>query len=163
MRDVAYRFHAYFEMTAQRGPDDSPEKFRKRFLVPQAVKRTVGVAANLLWDNAAYVLGADNKGKPERLAEQTQAFKQDIVNLRLEDEPRVEAVLRFLDSGEEKDKAKAAAAQWPEILEKGANLAFRLAGREGLVCQGEKARAAPAKRAEGEEGVETATCLVSGE
>ena len=29
----------------------------KRFLVPQAVKKTSGVAANLFWDTAEYVLG----------------------------------------------------------------------------------------------------------
>ncbi len=142
---------------------EGKKRIPKKFLVPQAVKRTVGVAANLLWDNAAYVLGADNKGKPERLAEQTQAFKQAIGDLQFGEEPSVEAVLSFLDAGEEKAKAQAAAAQWPEILEKGANLAFKLAGHEELVCQGEKVRAAQAKRAAGEEGAEFATCLVSGE
>jgi CRISPR-associated protein Csd1 len=32
-------------------------KIGQRFLVPKAVKKTSGVAANLLWDNAEYVLG----------------------------------------------------------------------------------------------------------
>ncbi len=35
-------------------------------MVPEQVKRTVGVAANLLCDNATYLLGIDAKGKPER-------------------------------------------------------------------------------------------------
>jgi CRISPR-associated protein Csd1 len=37
------------------------------FLVPQGVKKTSGVAANLLWDSAAYVIGLDKarKGKAE--------------------------------------------------------------------------------------------------
>src|SRR5882724_2662453 len=39
------------------------------FLVPQAVKKTSGVAANLLWDTAEYALGASAKAKPERLQE----------------------------------------------------------------------------------------------
>ena len=34
--------------------------------VPEQAKRTVGVTANLLCDNATYLLGLDAKGKPER-------------------------------------------------------------------------------------------------
>lgn len=34
--------------------------------LPEAVVRSSGVAANFLWDNAAYLLGVDTKGKPER-------------------------------------------------------------------------------------------------
>ena len=34
--------------------------------LPAAVKRTVGIAANFLWDNSSYLLGIDQKGKPER-------------------------------------------------------------------------------------------------
>ena len=37
--------------------------------VPAHVKRTAGVSANLLCDNSSYLLGADEKGKPERSAE----------------------------------------------------------------------------------------------
>ena len=35
-------------------------------ILPSAVKRTVGIASNFLWDNSAYLLGVDQKGKPER-------------------------------------------------------------------------------------------------
>lgn len=31
LRDVAYRLHARFNLTGQKGPDDSPEKFRAMF------------------------------------------------------------------------------------------------------------------------------------
>ena len=34
--------------------------------LPAPVKRTVGVAANFLCDNSSYMLGIDDKGKPER-------------------------------------------------------------------------------------------------
>lgn len=34
--------------------------------LPAAIKRTVGIASNFLWDNAGYLLGVDNKGNPER-------------------------------------------------------------------------------------------------
>lgn len=32
--------------------------------LPAAVKRTVSIAANFLWDNSAYLLGIDQKGDP---------------------------------------------------------------------------------------------------
>ena len=34
--------------------------------LPAPVKRTVGIAANFLCDNSGYILGADNKGNPQR-------------------------------------------------------------------------------------------------
>lgn len=40
------------------------------FRVPQGVKRTVDVAANLLWDTLEYMLGVDTKGNPERVVKQ---------------------------------------------------------------------------------------------
>lgn len=141
---------------------ESKKKTAKRFLVPQSVKRTAGVSSNLLWDNAGYILGVDNKGKPDRLAEQTQAFIQKILNLQLEDNADVAAVLNFLHNEEEKGKAIATASQWPEILEKGANLAFKLSGRVELICQTENVRSTLAKQAADGE-VKSAVCLISGE
>ena len=38
----------------------------RQMRVPTHVKRSSGVAANFLCDNATYLLGADEKGKPER-------------------------------------------------------------------------------------------------
>ena len=35
-------------------------------ILPSAVKRTVGIASNFLWDNSSYMLGVDQKGEPER-------------------------------------------------------------------------------------------------
>ena len=45
------------------------KKVVKPSSVPLGVKKTSGVAANLLWDNPEYVLGVDTKGKPERVIE----------------------------------------------------------------------------------------------
>ena len=47
----------------------------RELVVPEAVKRSVGITANFLWDNTGYVLGADDKGKPERSAKTFAAFK----------------------------------------------------------------------------------------
>src|SRR3990172_7182054 len=57
---------------------EGKKKRAKAFLVPQAVKKTSGVAANLLWDVAGYVFGVDQKGKPERAADQRKAFLERI-------------------------------------------------------------------------------------
>ncbi|PIW51514.1 MAG: type I-C CRISPR-associated protein Cas8c/Csd1, partial [Zetaproteobacteria bacterium CG12_big_fil_rev_8_21_14_0_65_54_13] len=54
------------------------KKRARSVLVPQGVKKTSGVSANLLWDNAEYVLGVDTKGKPERVVEQHAAFRKGI-------------------------------------------------------------------------------------
>ena len=52
---------------------DGKKKRAKPFLVPKGEKKTSGVVANLLWDNAEYVLGVDTKGKPERCCRTTSS------------------------------------------------------------------------------------------
>ena len=39
---------------------------REDIRLPAAVKRSSGVTSNFMWDNSAYLLGIDAKGKPER-------------------------------------------------------------------------------------------------
>ena len=41
------------------------KKTAQSFTVPQGVKKTSGVASNLLWDNAEYVFGIDKNSKPD--------------------------------------------------------------------------------------------------
>ena len=43
--------------------------------VPMQLKRASGIAANLLCDNATYLLGIDAKGKPERARQCFEAAK----------------------------------------------------------------------------------------
>ena len=47
----------------------------QEYSLPAPVKRSSGVAPNFLWDNSGYLLGADNKGKPQRTA---QCFAPNI-------------------------------------------------------------------------------------
>ena len=132
----------------------------KSFLVPQGVKKTSGVAANLLWDNAEYVLGIDTKGKPERVKEQQAAFLAKIQALNLvEKDKGIVAVIEFLTHLDH-----AVLAQnplWEEIEKTNPNLSFRLQGEIALVCQ---SRAVQNALANGESD-ETAqsTCLITGE
>ena len=111
------------------------KKTAKRYLVPQGVKRASGVAANLLWDTAEYVLGLDTRGKPERVVQQTAAFRLriDALALLAPDDAGLEAVQHFLAN--EPLVAVQADPLWEEIAEGNPLLTFRLAGDLDLVCQ----------------------------
>ena len=94
--------------------------------VPAHVKRASGIAANFLCDNSTYLLGADEKGKPERAADCFKACaKLHHTILDGVDSPAARALLAYFDSW---DPAQAAAhpllaEQWKEITGN-ANLIF---------------------------------------
>ena len=68
----------------------------RMMLVPQAVKRTVGIAPNFLWDKTAYVLGL-TAGEGKRTSLEHQAFKDRHAEwLAGTDDPGLLAFLRFL-------------------------------------------------------------------
>lgn len=94
--------------------------------VPAHEKRSSGIAANFLCDNSTYLLGADEKGKPERSADCFKACaKLHHTILDGVDSPAARALLAYFDSW---DPAQAAAhpllaEQWKEITSN-ANLIF---------------------------------------
>ena len=94
--------------------------------VPAHVKRASGIAANFLCDNSTYLLGADEKGKPERAADCFKACaKLHHTILDGVDSPAARALLAYFDRW---DPAQAAthpllAEQWKEITGN-ANLIF---------------------------------------
>lgn len=94
--------------------------------VPAHVKRASGIAANFLCDNSTYLLGADEKGKPERTADCFKACaKLHHTILDGVDSPAARALLAYFDSW---DPAQASthpllAEQWKEITGN-ANLIF---------------------------------------
>lgn len=94
--------------------------------VPAHVKRASGIAANFLCDNSTYLLGADEKGKPERAADCFKACaKLHHTILDGVDSPAARALLAYFDSW---DPAQAATnpllqKQWKEITGN-ANLIF---------------------------------------
>ena len=51
-------------------------EFPQKILLPEASKRTAGVSAQFLWDNAKYVLGIDASGKTERSKQCFEAMAQ---------------------------------------------------------------------------------------
>ena len=114
---------------------EGKKKVARKFLIPQGVKKTSGVAANLLWDNAEYVLGVDIRGKPERVREQHNAFVERIHALpsTTQNDPGVNVVLRFLGSLGVSSLERFPV--WAEIVESNPNLSFRLHGEIELICQ----------------------------
>lgn len=94
--------------------------------VPAHEKRSSGIAANFLCDNSTYLLGADEKGKPERSADCFKACaKLHHTILDGVDSPAARALLAYFDSW---DPAQAATnpllqKQWKEITGN-ANLIF---------------------------------------
>lgn len=98
--------------------------------LPAPVKRSSGVAANFLCDNSGYLLGVDNKGKPQRALECFQACKalhQKLLGGL--DSPAARAVLAFFQTWQPEQAAShpALASCWEEILA-GGNLVFRYDG-----------------------------------
>ena len=80
------------------------ERGKKKVLAPRTmslpapVKRSSGVASNFLWDNSSYILGADEKGKPQRSLE-CFAVCKTLHHQILDgvDSPPAQAVLAFFD------------------------------------------------------------------
>lgn len=86
----------------------------KAQLVPSSVKRSVNIAANLLWDSIEYALGVDTRGKPERVRDQHAAFRQRLRGAFGEQpsDAGVKALYRFLDRFDERLVSSAPA--WKE-------------------------------------------------
>lgn len=142
------------------------KKVAQSFRVPQGVKKTSGVAANLLWDTLEYVLGVDTKGKPERVVEQHAAFVQRIALLPVaaQADAGIQAVRRFLegeDKAQQLEQLQSLPA-WAELLEINPVLSFHLHGDLNLVCQRPAVvQAALNVPTDGDE--RQAMCLVSGQ
>lgn len=98
--------------------------------LPSTVTRTVGILPNFLWDNSSYLLGVDEKGKPERslrcfraAAELHHQLLDDV------DTPAAKAILAYFDTWtpENAQSHPALADSLQEIL-KGGNLTFQVNG-----------------------------------
>jgi len=139
----------------------------KRYTVPKGVKRTVGIAANLLWDNAEYTLALACEGREtaaEDLAKRHIAFRQRIEEALLGCEDvgllALKAFLQTLDV-----QALTVLPAFAEVQLGNPNLSFQLAGDAGLIAEREaivqhlRARSGE-KSTAGTPGIR---CLVTGE
>lgn len=98
--------------------------------LPAAVTRSSGILPNFLWDNSSYLLGADEKGKPER-SENCFRACAELHHRLLDgvDTPAAKAILAFFDTWNPKEaqNCPVLADAWQEIM-KGGNLVFRVNG-----------------------------------
>lgn len=136
----------------------------RTMVVPAAIKRSVNIAPNFLWDNPVYVLGISDQDevKPRYSRERFEAFRQ-LHNSLLAgvDSDAAHAVLAFLaryDPAEGRDNSAIANAL--DTILKGGNLVFLL--------RGEFVHHDPLLRRVWEdylsqEGAERMQCLVTGE
>lgn len=152
--------------------DDLREKqgkktFPQEMLVPAAVKRTVAIQPNFLWDNSGYVLGADAKGKPERAGESFIAFRdlirQATASAQASTDPGLAAVRAFLDAWDPSAAPERIAAfqPWEEVA--GWNLVFRLDGERTYVHERPAAREAWERLLAASAKGARAFCLITGE
>lgn len=133
----------------------------QKYLVPQGVKKTSGVAANLLWDNLEYVLGVDTRGKPERVVEQHAAYRARIHALpeSVQYDAGIIAINLFLDQFN-LDQVSVYPA-WADILVANPVMTFRLHGDTDLICQ--RSAVIDALVLEEAADVTRGICLVTGE
>lgn len=147
---------------------EGKKKSARTFLVPKAVKKSVNIAANLLWGTPAYVLGSPKPDKKkdvekllERAKEQQSSFLDKIKEVffdNLSDEG-TKAVISFL---EKRDYEKLFNHPlWNEIEESGANITFQLEGDTELICQREAVKKA-IMSSPTDELTDSQICLVSG-
>lgn len=140
---------------------EGKKKRAKAFLVPQAEKRTVGIAANLLWDNPEYTLGIVIKGKPDRVAKQHNAFCDRITAVNAPATSPLAALCRFL-ANPNKVAALEKLQGW-EDLKVAPFLSFRLAGEAEPVFRCPEAVAAVAQMLTScATGKNATICLVTG-
>ena len=100
------------------------------FPLPAAVKRASNIASNFLWDNSAYLLGVDQKGKPERSFKcfnEAAALHHKILDGT--ESACARAILAFFDTWQPSQAAEhSALAGQLEDVTAGANLLFRVDG-----------------------------------
>ena len=162
-----------------RVPNDKGKRQPKRMAVPVAVKRSVNITPNILWDKTAYILGLtalkDEKGKPlldengksqpgeeRRTAPEHEAFvKTHEQLLNGTNDTGLNALLSFVRSWRPIMFVENGFS--PEVLDE--NLVFRLDGDFGEDSQPRyiHERAAARKLLAGaDEAVDLGLCLVSG-
>ena len=144
-------------------PEGSKKEVPQSLRVPEQQKRAVNICANFLCDNSSYLLGIDNKGKPDRTLKCFDAARelhQKILGTL--DSPAARGVCAFFDAWQpEQASAHPALAPYLEEILKGGNLIFSV---NGLYAQNNPAiRAAwDGYRAANSAGAVSGRCLVTG-
>lgn len=128
--------------------------------VPAAVKRTVGITSNFLWDKTAYALGR-TAGEGKRTAQEHAAFRGlHLTRLADQSDEGLIALRLFLEKWQP-DRLESVPGFVPEMLD--ANVMFRLDGDRQYLHERPAARALVEMAVGGNEEGEDIFCLVTGE
>lgn len=130
--------------------------------LPAPVKRTVGIDPNFLWDNSGYILGIDDKGKPERTRQCfdscAELHKELLGTVQNE---YAQAIIRFFQGWDpEKCDENPIVSSNKEELLKGSNIVFRV---NGVFVQEDPEIAAAWQRHYDQSSGEMIRCLITGE
>ena len=132
-------------------------------LLPEATKRTAGVAAQFLWDNAKYVLGLDASGKAERSKQCFEAMAQKCQEILAAAVGEKAAALKAFFASWQPEAAHDNALLQPYMddLLSSANLMFKVEGES--VEQDEEIRKAwDAYKSQQASDTAQGICLVTG-
>lgn len=142
---------------------DGKKRRAKRFLVPQAVKKASGIAANLLWDNPEYVLGVVVKGKPARVLDQHEAFKKKIESMNSQEEEGLSAVRNFLKMDNKAQVLQSFGQLWQQLIAKGSNVTFKLVGDSCVISERPNVKSAVSDLITSGDQDNSSVCLSTGE
>ncbi|MBF0522252.1 MAG: type I-C CRISPR-associated protein Cas8c/Csd1 [Candidatus Omnitrophica bacterium] len=144
-------------------------KAAKSLIVPEAVKRSVNIAANFLCDNTSYVLGRSSEEKekeakdPDRGKKTFEEFKKlhHVVGRGIED-VGMQAVLKFIGSWDPAALEQSLCWQkWTELGD--AKIVFRLDGELGYIHERPTVKQVWLKYYDGKQSDYSAFCLVTGQ
>ena len=141
---------------------DGKKMIPREMELPAPVKRSSGVRPNLLWDNASYILGQDNKGKPKRTAECFEAAREYHKKLlTTADSAAARAIIAFFTNwAPQKADTVPAFAEHKEDLLAGDNLCFLYNNK--FASEDLEMQVAWQKAYEADEEGETEVCLITG-
>lgn len=130
----------------------------KTYFVPAAVKRTVAVVPNFLWDKSAYALGC-TAGDGKRTAQEHDAFvTTHLARLADQNDEGLVALRLFLEKWRPERFNESPFV--PEMLD--ANIMFRLEGERNFLHERAAARALVEADPEAE-NTKDVVCLITGE
>ncbi|MDI9414041.1 MAG: type I-C CRISPR-associated protein Cas8c/Csd1 [Bacillota bacterium] len=132
----------------------------KSYLVPQGVKRSSGIAANLLWDTPVYVLGLDTGGNAKRAKQQKKAFLERL-QTELGEIESIHPIIKFLENIPLYLLEKS--PNWDSLSGTNVYLTFRFEGDNVSVCRKPEVIKAIEQRIYYSSEEPSSLCLVTGE
>lgn len=132
------------------------------FTMPQPVKRSVDIKANFLYDNTTYLMGVDEKGKPDRSIQCFQACRA-LHHTILDGvaSEAAQAVLRYFDRWDpgEITKYTYITEHWKDLMQ-GGNITFYYEGKR--VAEDDEVKNAWQAYSDQDESDGEDICLVTG-